>query len=247
MGEDEDAQPPEDKVETERHIVKVEDARQKKDAGQQFALSERLKQDSVDTALYQAKGFLGSYSQTEVDALSINIVDGDTGEGTIKGDVIEVQLPGREQAIKKMRTALEPVLASVPDDRKNACCEKIVYAVTASTVLHEGIHGLLNSGPESQFARDFERVSQLPNEQLRLSTLLDEGVTYALQDTFAPSVEPLGGLTPAPKETDRPEVKQRKELGQRLKSEVKRYIDEGRGMDDAFLTFATSQLKEVIG
>ncbi len=132
-----------------------------------------------------------------------------------------------------MKSALNQVLADIPEQQRDACCEDIIFAATASTAMHEGVHGLLNSRPDSQLSRG-------------LSTFLDEGVTYALQDINAPVIEPIGSLAPTHRDTDRPEVKQRKELGQKLKPEVKRYLEKGRSVDDAFLTFASTQVKKVI-
>lgn len=232
-------------AEMETHLIQVEDARREKDAGQQFALSERLKQDSLDQSLQKAKKFLGKYSPVDINSLSVRIVDGKVGEGTIKGHVIELQMPLQRESIATMKSALGPILSSVPSEELDAKCEEVALAAVASTALHEGHHGLLDSKPGSDFATDFENISKLPNEGGKMSTLLDEGITYAVQDIFAPTVEPIGRLAPTPRETDDPLVKQTKELGQRLKGQVDRYISEGKTIDNDFLQFASTQLQKV--
>jgi len=102
-----------------RFNMRVDDVRQNKDASQQFALSERLKADGVDTALTQTRSFLGEYCTNNPQELSIQLVDGKIGEGTIKGTVIELQLPGREQAISETKGFIEPLLKNVKDEEKD--------------------------------------------------------------------------------------------------------------------------------
>lgn len=228
-----------------RFNMRVDDARQSKDAAQQFALSERLKADNVDLALFQAHKFLGEYSGSEPQDLSIQLVDGKIGEGTIKGKVIEIQLPGREQAISETRGFIEPLLKDIKDENKDKVAEELATALTASTALHEGVHGMLDSRPGSKFASDFEAVTGFPNEQGRASTLLDEGIAYAVQGIYAPDVEPIGSLTPVAGETDERELRQRKVLGEKLRPVVKEYIDADKSIDADFFETAKEAIIDV--
>ncbi|MBP8591553.1 hypothetical protein KBI33_03795 [Candidatus Shapirobacteria bacterium] len=214
--------------------MKVKDARQRKEASQQFALSERLKADNVDIALSQTCKFLGKYSRCRPQDLSIQLVNGKIGEGTIKGTVIELQLPTREQAISEIKDFMGPLLEDVMGKNKNKIVEELITTLAVSIVLHEGAHGMLDSKPGSRFASDFEAVTGLPNEQGRASTLLDEGIAYAIQAIYAPNLEPVGSIAPAVKETDKELVKQRKTLGEKLKPMIKEYIDSGKSIDTNF-------------
>jgi len=96
--------------------------------------------------------------------------------------------------------------------RKIKTSDVLSTALTASTALHEGVHGLLDSRPGSKFVSEFEAVTGFPNEQGRASSLLDEGIAYAVQGIYAPDVEPIGSLAPVARETDQREVRQRKLL-----------------------------------
>ena len=228
-----------------RFNMRVDDARQNKDASQQFALSERLKADNVDIALSQAHKFLGEYGGCHHQDLSVQLVDGKIGEGTIKGTVIELQLPGREQAISETRGFIEPLLKDVKEEDKDKVVGGLAIALTASTALHEGVHGLLDSRPGSKFSSDFEAVTGFPNEQGRASTLLDEGIAYAIQGIYAPDVEPIGSIAPAAKKADERSVKQRKTLGEKLRPTVKEYIDSGRSIDTNFFEIAKGAMIDV--
>lgn len=217
-----------------RFNMKVDDARESKNAVQQFALSERLRRDKVDLALVQTYRFLGEYAVNNPQDLKIRLVDGKIGEGTIREKVIEVQQPGREQAI----SVIEPLLKDIKDESKDRVAEELATALTASTVLHEGVHGMLDSRPGSKFASDFETVTGFPNEQGRTSTLLDEGIAYAVQGIYAPDIEPIGSLIPVARERDGREVRQRKMLGEKLRPVVEEYINAGKEIDADFFKIA---------
>lgn len=231
-----------------RFNMRVDDARQSKDAAQQFALSERLRSDNVDLALVQAHKFLGGYGGINPQELSIQLVDGKIGEGTIKGKVIEIQQPGREQAISETRGFIEPLLLKdIKDENIDKVAEELATALAVSTALHEGVHGMLDSRPGSKFASDFEAVTGFPNEQGKASTLLDEGIAYAIQGIYAPDVEPIGSLAPVARETDEREVRQRKVLGEKLKPMVQEYLDESKSIDADFFDRAEQLIVETEG
>lgn len=226
--------------------MQVVDCKRLKDASWQFALTERLKKDKVDFALTQAHKFLSKYAANSPDDLSINLVDGNVGEGTVNGNVIELQLPSREQAVVKMREFIEPLFNKTQDeDERNKVSGELVIALTASTALHEGVHGILNSKPDLKFSSDLEAVTGFPNEFGHTSTLLDEGIAYAIQGIYAPVVEPIGSLAPVARETDEREVRQRKVLGEKLKPVVQEYLDEGKSIDADFFKIAKQSIIEV--
>jgi hypothetical protein len=226
------------KKEATRFSLRVEDLRRAKDASQQFALSERLKGDRVDEVLDQTYRFFGEYAAHRPQELNISLVDGKVGEGTINGTVIELQLPESTQASSEIKSFTELFLAGKSEEDKGEVAEQLVTALTVSTALHEGVHGLLNSKPDSKFSADFEAITGFPNEQGRASTLLDEGIAYAIQGIYAPDVELIGSLAPVAKEADERLVKQRKILGYKLRPVVKRYIDSGKSVDASFFELA---------
>lgn len=243
--EDRTKETTENQTETNRFQIRVDDTRKKKDTSQQFALSERLKIDKVDLALLDTKGFLGKYSAVEPNDLSVRIMGGKLGEGTIQGTVIEIQLPPQDQAIAEMRTMLESILEDIPGEKRDAKCKEIILASSASTVLHEGIHGLLDSKPSSHFAHDFEETSGIQNKNGEIATLLDEAIAYAIQGIYAPEVDPLGKLTPSSKETDHNEVGLRKDLGEKLRPKVEEYLEEKKTIDSEFFSFAGLAMRDL--
>jgi hypothetical protein len=226
-----------------RLIFPIEDMRQDCDSVQTFLLAERIKTDEVDLALGRVKRLLGDYSPTETKDLSIRLIDGIVGEGQLFGKgIIEIQLPKDTEAIKEMKLALETTLQNVEENETDSKCREIINAVCASIVLHEGIHGLLDSKPGSKFAQDFERISGLENEHGAESTLLDEGIAYAVQGIFAPEIQPLGSLAPVFREGEREEVVKRKRLGELIRPKIKEYLDFDKTLDDDFLTFAIQEM-----
>lgn len=228
-----------------RFNLQIEDGRQGKDAYWQFALAERLKAGRVDLALLQTHKFLGEYTTKHPQDLSIKLVDGNIGEGTINGSIVELQLPSREQAITETRGFIEPLLKDASQENKDKIAGEIATALTASTALHEGVHGLLDSRPGSKFSSDFERVTGFPNQQGRASTLLDEGIAYAIQGIYAPDVEPIGSLSPVARETDEREVRQRKVLGEKLRPIIQECIDNGKSIDTDFFETARQAIIEI--
>ena len=230
----------------ERQPLKVNDSRKKRDADQQLALAERLKFDNVAIALTKIKALLGDYSPIEPSSLEVTITDGNLGEGTIKGTTIEVQIPPTDEANEQLWAQMGALLENIPEENRPNKYKEILMALSASTILHEGTHGLLDSKPNSKLAIDFERISGLENIKGKVSTLLDEGITYAIQTEFAPKIEPVGNLAPLAKGTDAIEVSQRKILGEKLTSKVKEYIEQGKAIDEEFLSFASDRIKEVL-
>lgn len=232
-------------VEADRFNLHVTDNREKPDAGQQFALSERIKKDKVDIGLTIAGKFLGEYARIKPNELSVSIIDGKTGEGNNEGNLIKVQLTNSGTASPEMKSRLETMLSKVSEEEKDQIAEEMVYTITASTILHEGTHGLLDSKPTSKFYLDLEKVSGVEDVQGKRATLVDEGIGYAIQAIFAPEVKAIGSIAPVPREGQELEVLKRKTLGEKLRSKVKEYIDSGKTVNDEFLQFANEQLREI--
>lgn len=224
----------------------ITDSRDKPEPAQQFALAEQLKSDKTVEVLTTAHRLLGSYSAVTPKDITVKIVDGVVGEGTARGTVVEIQMPNTERGIEQLEGQLGSLLEAVPQADRREKCQEILLSLISSTILHEGLHTLINSRPESKLATDFERISGLENTQGVISTLLDEGLTYAIQGIYAGEVEPLGNLTPRVRDSDNPDLRRRKILGEKLRPKVKEYLDEKRTLDNEFLTFASGELKDIL-
>lgn len=232
---------PVEKQEAKKPVLKVVDSRKSPDAGQTEKLGDQIEKDAILGSLKEAKAFLGKYSTKSPQELMVNIVDGKLGEGTVRETQIDIQMPSQADAVSQLQTSLEPNFGEVSVQ----VAGELALATATSTILHEGVHGILDSTPTSQLAADYERVSGLPNTDGEVVTLLDEGITYAIQGRFAREVEPIGSLAPRISEQDSLEVKKRKALGEKLKPKVVEYMEASQTIDDKFLAFASQAIKEV--
>jgi len=221
---------------------RIMDRRTVKDERQVADLMERMKADKVGEGLESAYKLLGSYAQTKPSEFKVEFVDGTVGEGTIKGRVIELQLPGQEAMTTQLRDFVEQKLAGQEESVIANTTRELAYALVGSTGLYEGVHGILDSKPDSKFAQDFENVTGLSNEQGIRSTLLGGGIAYAIQGLYAPEIQLIGSLAPIAKDGERPEVVIRKRLGEALRPKIKEYIDVGRSVDPEFLLFAGQEM-----
>lgn len=188
--------------------------------------------------MHQVKKLFGEFSPIEPQELSVAMVEGNIGNGTTQGKVIEVQMPQTLQALQKLKEMLGEIL----DELKDEQLKEFLMAISSSTVLHEGIHGLLDSKPGSRFHNTLAEISEVEDIKAERSTLLDEGLAYALQGIFSKSVEPVGSLEPQIKDSDDEILKKRKILGQKLRPKVEEYLSEGKALDKEFITFASSFL-----
>jgi len=91
-----------------------------------------------------------------------------------------------------------------------------------------------------------EELSGIENIEGKISTLLDEGIVYAIQEIYAPEIKPIGSIAPRINENDREDVKMRKELGHRLRPIVENYLNLGKSMDRNFIAMASQELKEIL-
>ena len=221
--------------------LEIRDSRKSLDSEQAKNLGKQIESDGILLSLEEVKAFLGKYSSRSPQELSVNIVDGKLGEGTIREAQIDIQMPGQAEAVSQLQRSLEPSFGEVSEE----VAGELALALATSTILHEGVHGILDSTPISQLATDYERVSKTPNTNGRVVTLLDEGIAYAIQGRYARKAEPIGSLTPRTNEQDSPEVKRRKALGEKLKPKVIEYMKASQTIDDKFLAFAAQVIKEV--
>ena len=227
--------------ESKKPNLEVVDSRKLPDPKQAENLSAQIESDDVLSSLEEAKTFLGKYSTRSPQELSVNIIDGTLGEGAIKGSQIDIQMPAQADAISQLKKFLKPSFGEISEE----VADKLTLALTTSTILHEGVHGILDSTPTSQLAIDYEKASEAPNTGGEVVTLLDEGIAYAIQSRYARKVEPIGSLAPRTNEQDSPAVKRRKALGKKLEPKVGEYIEAGKEIDDEFLVFASQAIKEV--
>jgi hypothetical protein len=227
--------------EAKKTKLMVIDSRNSPDPVQAEKLSNQIEADGILGLLEEIKSFLGKYSTRSPQELSVNIVDGKLGEGTIRGIQIDIQMPAHTIAIKQLQESLKPSFGEISTEVAGT----LALAIATSTILHEGVHGILDSTPNSQLAADYERVSGTENTDGFVVTLLDEGITYAIQGRYARTIEPIGSLAPRINDQEDPDVKRRKALGEKLKPKVDEYMKAGREIDDDFLAFTSQAIKEV--
>ena len=229
----------------ENFKIEIDDKRTNPDTFK-GALEKSLDLENIDTKLAGISQFFGEYGATKPTDLSIRLIDGKFGEGTIKDSTIEVQIPDIKNLVSETKTALGSLLEKNSEEEKEVISKQLILAVISSTILHEGTHGLLDSKPGSKFATEVEELSGIENIEGKISTLLDEGIVYAIQEIYAPEIKPIGSIAPRINENDREDVKMRKELGHRLRPIVENYLNLGKSMDRNFIAMASQELKEIL-
>lgn len=217
----------------------IRDKRVGGDEKQLDPLIKRLEKDGVTGALEETNKFLGKYSSdNKFSEFSIILTGGNVGNGQYTGsNSIEVQMPSQDRVITQMRPFVK-MIQGMTNEEIDDKSQELALILTTSTILHECVHLLVNSKPGSSLANDFERVSRLSNEGGKKSTLLDEGLAYAIQGIFTAKDTSFGDLTPRNKDGETPEVSLRKSLGGKLRPKVVEYMKNGKPIDDAFLRFA---------
>ncbi|MBU0708301.1 hypothetical protein KJ596_00955 [Patescibacteria group bacterium] len=220
---------------------KITDQRKSLNSKQIQLLRKQLEKEKIYSKLQRIEAFLGKYSLALLCKLEIKVVDGKVGEGEVKDGVVLIQLPPTTKAIHQIKQSLRLYTGKLSDTK----CEEIFWALTVSTILHEGVHMLLNSRPGSKLTNDFEKNSGIKNVEGKISTLLDEGFAYAIQGIYSKTIEPIGSLEPRPNKPDSKIVKIRKELGMYLNPKVKIYFQDNKEIDSNLLLFAAEQIKEL--
>ena len=231
--------------ELERFKIEIQDERTNPDRFKD-ALENELKIERFVSKLTKISNFFGEYGTANPNDLSVRLVDGKFGEGTIKGSTIEIQIPDTSGLVDETKTALGSLIEKNTEEEKEEISKQLVLAVASSTILHEATHGLLDSKPDSKFATEMEEISGIENVEGKYSTLLDEGITYAIQELFAPEIEPVGSIAPRINEKDEEIVKLRKKLGQKIRPLIEPYLLNNNKMDDDFIKKSTQELKEIL-
>ena len=226
-----------EKAEIEIRGLEVIDRRENPDVVQSHLLSERIKTDRVVETLEDIKKMLGSYATDAVSAsIPIVLSDGQWGSGKYANGVLEVALPADQEVVELMKPFAESL--KIPGEEIENVAREVANAALSSTVLHEATHVLIDSRPGSILSRDLGVED--PNGEI--STMIDEGITYALQGIYAKETY----LIPDEKQDEgRQEVRFRKVLGVRIRPRVKELLDSNKIMDKEFLRYCLETLEQV--
>jgi hypothetical protein len=216
-------------------------------------LEQQLETDSIKEHWKQIATFLEPIRSTiNPNEIQIDCVPGEMGKGTLSRvdpRRLTIEMPNEQVAIRSLQNDLKSTGVNLTTEE----AVSLLYTMQAQTTLHEGIHVLLDSRPGSYLAQAVENTG-ITNEQGNNSTLLDEGLTYALQNYFAPTFEKLGKLTVRPYTIDelkaepnlqKRETLRRKILGNDLSLLVQEYVQAGKKIDDGFIKRAIIVLKEI--
>ena len=219
--------------------LSIADKRSEPDNVQIHLLSERIKNDHVVDTLVEIKRMMGQYS-SNVDPgdIPVELVDGEWGSGEYSKGVLNVKLPSDNKVVELVTPFAKSL--NIPDRDLDDVAREAANAALSSTVLHEATHVLIDSKPGSKMSADLEIGD--PNGET--DTMIDEGITYALQGIYAK--EPY--LVPdETRDEGRKEVRIRKKLGGRIRPRVKELLDNKGVVDKKFLKYCLETLREVEG
>ena len=219
--------------------LSIADKRSEPDNVQIHLLSERIKNDHVVDTLVEIKRMMGQYS-SNVDPgdIPVELVDGEWGSGEYSKGVLNVKLPSDNKVVELVTPFAKSL--NIPDRDLDDVAREAANAALSSTVLHEATHVLIDSKPGSKMSADLEVGD--PNGET--DTMIDEGITYALQGIYAK--EPY--LVPdETRDEGRKEVRIRKKLGGRIRPRVKELLDNKGVVDKKFLKYCLETLREVEG
>lgn len=187
-------------------------------------------------------------SDNDPSQLSIKIEDGsEIGSAEVVFDndgAVSIVLicPSEDLGVEKLKQ--EFLKAGIDYDKE--VLRKLFYTAQSQTIFHEGIHVLLESKPGSVLAKAVEALGY-SNKNNCHATLLDEGITYACQDIFAPVVEPLGKLEYQLDEGATDIVNLRKKLGRLIRPLIQKYLENNQEIDQAFLSDSAAFMEQVVG
>lgn len=232
--------------EEERKVVNMEINDQRKEADPRLreALKDELLLMNFESTSDRIYRFFGNFSETDPSNIKIQIADGQFGTGEAKNSTIIVKAPDTNSLFYDILEKLQEGHFNVPENKLEETAGKLILSTMCSTILHESCHALLNSKPGSKFS---EKLKELSGSEYREedSTLLDEGLAYAIQGFYAPEIEYIGSLKPRVNENDREIVKKRKILGEKMLPKVEEYIGKGKPLDDNFLLFSVQKMSEI--
>lgn len=220
----------------------IKDTRTEPEPAQVERIKAALEKYEVGKMLDAAGKFLGK-SATIIDQHTpIKLVDGEMGVGEKDHEGnLKIGTPHERELVETLQSQLSQNGVEATEEQ----AREIGYAIIATTIGHEKIHDIFDSKPGSLFWEDLKRVSSINDPDGARATLLDEGITYAIQGIYAPEIKPLGSRVPIPQETDNPEVRARKTLGAELKPLVQECLEREKSIDDELLSFASQKLYEV--
>lgn len=213
------------------------------------SLRERIISDLLEVHWQKIHKFLGECtSGNGPSQFVINIEDGSeigSAEVIVKDDgAVSIVLfcPCEASGVEKIRQGFLNAGLVYTDE----VLSDLFYAAQSQTIFHEGIHVLLESRPGSVLARAVEAFG-FSNHNNCHATLLDEGITYACQDIFAPEVGPLGKLEYQLDEklTDIQSI--RKKLGRLIKPLIQKYLEDNHQIDAHFLSECAALMERVVG
>lgn len=225
-------------VENKGTVLEIIDKRANQDVVQAYLLSERIKKDLIVANLREVKRLMGDYaSDVDPGDLEVDLMEGEFGSGTIKGKVVELCLPADSAVVESILPVVDVLFPETNINDKDTKAREVANAVLSSTVFHEGTHAMIDSKPGSKMSRDLE----IDDPDGETGTMIDEGITYALQGIYAKE----NYLIPDVKQDDRIEVQVRKRLGERLRPKIKEFIDGGKAIDKEFLQICLKELEQV--
>lgn len=225
------------------------------EAGNESIFKVKMTTEKIEEKLDRFENFVKNYKRENSGEVKINLVNGIFGDGQVKNGILEVNLPTEADIeANKDREDMQPFVRLV--ERSGSNYEDFVYGACVSTAMHESEHMIVDSRPGSKLENDFRGATGIENDGGGFTlSLLDEGIVYGYQY----EVDSQSGVNQKMDEGkaeyeqeigqkisgDSPVVAARKELGRRLRPEIRRYLLQGWQLDKSFLNIAGDRMKEV--
>ncbi len=231
------------------HAVNLTDQRENQSIHESEFLQSRLLKDCATKNWLDIQLLFGDYgTKSDPTAFLVKLIDGNlVGQAEVvltdQSQQTEIRLAMPSEAGAVIFFQSEFRKAGYDFDENT--CREIFYAVQSQTVFHEGIHLLLSSQPGSLLAKTVEATG-FSNENNCHATLIDEGITYALQDYFAPEIDGLGTLEYRVNPDSKKTIDLRKQLGKLIRPIIQELIAEKKKFDETFLHRAINQLSKVV-
>ncbi len=233
--------------------MQVRDLRSTPDAESRKAFKERITKDRLLAKLQSVRTILGAYARTDVLPRYFHVGLVDEQQGVAHGfspdiqrpedAMIDVPLEQLGAGIKSMLETAEKAGMSINEEQ----ARDAVLANASSVALHESIHQLIDGDPDtSPLIRDVASALEEKTLDEETNLLLNEGITYAFHNIFAPFAEPLGSMGPRLDAGDSVMVRKRKVLGQKIEGVVREYMqNDNKPLDNEFIQKASLALREV--
>jgi len=216
----------------------------------------KMATERIEEKLDRFENLVGKkYKKEDADGVKINLVEGTFGDGQVRDGKLEVNLPSETDIDEnKKKEEMQPFVKLV--EKSGSSFEDFVYGSCVSTAMHESEHMIIDSRPGSNLEKSFKEATGIENDKGGYTlSFLDEGIVYGYQY----EVDSQSGVNKKmdsdksnyEQETGKkiPEdnfmVAARKELGRFLQPEIRRYLLEGKQIDDVFLKNAGEKMKEI--